>query len=125
MDIEATGSMLFVKDFDRMVQFYEEQLGLKADLRASMDGWRKYNLGSGSFALHAIPPAFADHIEIADPAEVRQGAAFKPVFIVRDLAAACTELSGAGVSPLNPETTDLDARVDFADPEGNVFQLST
>ena len=123
MQIVGIANILFVKDFDRMTAFYEEHLGLEAEPSA-FDGWRRYPVGSGSFALHAIPSPYADSISIDDPPTVREGTPVKPIFFVADVAAAREELTSRGVRRANADAGLSDELDDFVDPEGNVFQIA-
>lgn len=122
VQIVGIANMLFVKDFERMTAFYEETLGLEPEVSA-FDGWRRYPVGSGSFALHAIPSPYADSIVIDDPPAVREGTPLKPIFFVADLAAARKELIQRGVRPLHEDAPSGEFD-DFVDPEGNVFQIA-
>ena len=116
------GTILFVKHFDRMVRFYADTLGLKAEEEQA--GWMLFALGDSRFALHAIPPEYAEDIQIDDPPAARWETPFKPVFYVEDLATAVSALLEQQVTPAQSDVERMHGRVDFVDPEGNVFQIA-
>lgn len=74
--------------------------------------------------VHAIPPAIAADIVIADPPVPRDGAAFKFFFTVRSLADAASHAPALGGRVL-PETWQGPGFLvrNTVDPEGNIFQL--
>src|SRR5262245_8402987 len=57
-------ALVFVKDLARMTAFYRDALGLRLVPGASEDGWVELDAGGARLGLHAIPPAYADHIVI-------------------------------------------------------------
>ena len=123
MKLKGMGNILFVKDFEKMAEFYENVLNLNSDVNEK--GWRKYTVGGGTFALHAIPKGIADAIQISNPPRAREETPFKPVFQVDDLPNARNELLSAGVKPLYPNSKPNNQRLDLLDPEGNVFQITS
>ena len=81
MDIEAQGHILFVKDFEKMKNFYSDTLGFEAEPESELEGWVVFKTGSSRFCLHAIPEEYAQDIEIDDPPKIREGT---PVVSDRD-----------------------------------------
>lgn len=115
--------MLFVKDFDRMVEFYRDVIGLAPQGDAS-PGWQVFDAGECSFALHAIPEDIAKDIVIDDPPRARQDVPTKVTFYAEDPRAVREELAAQGM-PMGQihEFEDI-VFVDGTDPEGNVIQFS-
>lgn len=74
--------MLYVRDFDRMKQFYTDMLGVKPTNQDWTDVWATFDTGSVRFALHAIPSETAKHIEIASPPSPRETVPVKLIFEV-------------------------------------------
>ncbi len=122
VNIVGQGTILFVTHFDRMVRFYTDTLGLVP--KEEHVGWIQFALGDSHFALHAIPPEYAEDIQIGDPPAVRWETPFKPVFHVEDLATAVSALLEQQVAPAQSDVELSHGRVDFVDPEGNVFQIA-
>jgi predicted enzyme related to lactoylglutathione lyase len=115
-------AMVFAKDVARMTAFYRDGLGLAVVPAESSEGWVVFDAGGARFALHAIPPAIASGIAIADPPLAREDTPIKLVFGVAELAAASDRVAKAGGTLLparNPRSRDA------LDPEGNVIQLWT
>lgn len=113
-------AMIFVKRIDLMTTFYRDGLGLKVLPRKSEEGFVVFDAGGATLALHAIPPAIAKTIEIADPPVTRSDTALKLIFEVPDVAAARTHLARHGA--IMSEPTDWGG-CNGADPEGNVFMI--
>ncbi len=122
MKVLGLGNILFVKDFDKMVRFYEGVMNLEPVARER--GWRQYAIGDATFSLHAIPEHIANTIDIADPPIVRGDTPFKPVFHVADFPAAKQRLLASGAWLLDPSSASSHQRLDLLDPEGNVFQIT-
>ena len=114
-------ALIYVKDLDRMAAFYNRVLGLKPVNETRTDTWVEFEAGGARLALHAIPTAIAELIEIASPPEAREDMPIKLIFAVEDLDAECDSLSSSGV----PLTRRPWGAADGLDPEGNVFQIST
>lgn len=114
-------AMIFAKDMERMVSFYEKGCGLKPVKGRAADGWVEFDAGGARFAIHAIPEKIAATIEITCPPRPRSETPIKLVFGVTDLEEARTQLSrhGATMSEINRWGS-----CDGLDPEGNVFQIS-
>jgi catechol 2,3-dioxygenase-like lactoylglutathione lyase family enzyme len=113
-------AMIFVKDLDRMAEFYGQTLGLKPRAETRTDAWVEFDAGNATLALHAIPPHLADRIEISSPPQVREKNPTKIVFAVEDVQSERARLEALGVTMvLRPWGT-----CDGVDPEGNVFQIA-
>jgi catechol 2,3-dioxygenase-like lactoylglutathione lyase family enzyme len=109
-------AMLYVKDFERAVHFYEELLGLEANPDTRTDNWVEFP----GLSLHAIPPHSADEIEIADPPEPREDYPVKLIFAVDNVEAEFERLGALGVEvQMRPW-----GACDVLDPEGNILQIS-
>lgn len=80
----------------------------------------EFEAGGVSLSLHAIPAQFAETIELATPAEAREGTPIKLVFEADDLAAARAHLIAHGAVMFEPRAW---GGCDGLDPEGNVFQI--
>ena len=107
-------AMIFVKDLDRMVTFYNETLGLKVIEETRLGNFVEFDAGGTRFALHAIPRETADQIEISSPPKPREKCPVKLTF-----EAEVTRLQGLGVTIIERPWGARDA----VDPEGNIFGL--
>ncbi len=113
--------ILFVKDFEPMVVFYRECLGLSLVEGAETPGWAELEAGGLRLALHAIPGEVAQRIALETPARAREETPIKLVFVASDVAAERNRLVSLGVriSEMKPW-----GGCDGIDPEGNVFQIA-
>ncbi len=127
MEFELARAIVFARDMDAMVAFYQGVLGLEEVItKDTGEGWRVFRAGTMELALHAIPAPIAAEIRIADPPEARSSAVTKLVFRVDDLAGTRRALQAQGATEVHQEfLSDPPVRCDFLDPEGNVFQISS
>ena len=102
-----------------MAAFYSEILGLTPMEETRSDVWVEFDTGSTRLALHAIPAAIADRIEISDPPKAREDNPVKLNFEVEDVAAECVRLEALGVTIVHRAWGGYDG----IDPEGNVFGI--
>jgi len=116
--------VVFAKNKRRVSAFYRRTLGLRPVEEVPTHDLLR---GPGLEVLvHAIPRRHAVGIRIARPPEVREEAAFKPAFTVRDLGAAraAAKATGGFLKPAAAAWTHRGAIVlDGWDPEGNVVQF--
>src|SRR5262245_17249744 len=110
-------AILFVKDFERMLAFYRDTLGLRAAEGDGTPGWAELDAGGARLALHAIPNGIARNISIADPPKPREETPIKLVFVVADVAAERVRLASLGVQMMDG---GVSGGCDGLDPEGNV-----
>jgi catechol 2,3-dioxygenase-like lactoylglutathione lyase family enzyme len=101
--------ILFTGQMDAMSEFYGEVLGLK--LIAEEKGWREFEAGSATIALHSGP---------SSPG--RKGP--KIVFHAGDVAALRETLVGRGAKFGKVRQGDVFCLCDGKDPDGNPIQLS-
>jgi predicted enzyme related to lactoylglutathione lyase len=113
-------AMVFAKDMERMMAFYEEALGLRYLAEESSEGWAVFDSGGARLALHAIPAAIAEDITITDPPQARSDTAIKLVFAAADLEQARARLVAHGAVMFDSRASGY---CDGLDPEGNVFQI--
>jgi catechol 2,3-dioxygenase-like lactoylglutathione lyase family enzyme len=113
-------AMIFVKRLDLMTAFYRDGLGLRPLPDRSEEGFAVFDAGGTHLALHAIPPALAKTIQIADPPEARADTPIKLFFEVDDLAEARAHLARRGAIMSEPNSW---GGCDGLDPEGNVFTI--
>ena len=102
-----------------MTAFYRNALGLLFLAAESAEGWAVFDAGGLKLALHAIPPAIAANIEIADPPDARGETPIKLFFKCDDLDTARAHLLSHGAVMFEPKY----GRCDGLDPEGNVFSI--
>ena len=112
-------TMLYVKDLARMASFYEGLFGVPPTVARPDDGWVEFDVGSSSFALHAVPPHVAELIEISVPPEIREDTPYKVVVEVTDVAGALVRLHADGAIVIERPW----GGTDLVDPEGNVVGL--
>jgi predicted enzyme related to lactoylglutathione lyase len=113
-------TILFVKDLQRLAEFYHEGLGLPVIDAPMAPGWLEFDAGGVRLALHSLPPRLARQLEITNPPRAREEAPLKLVFEVDDLDAARRRLVQHGATMFEPRSTGV---CDGLDPEGNVFSL--
>ena len=114
-----TGAVLFARRVDQVAAFYSHVLGLR---EANRDD-DHILLESPGFQLvvHRIPGHSTTTIDVAEPPVRRAGAAFKPVFFVRNLASVRAIASAQGGTMEPPEMEwSFDGVVvcDAVDPRG-------
>ena len=116
------GCLVYALDLSRLAGFYEAVLGMER-LHATEE---IVVLQSPDFQLlvHAIPPQYAEGIEIWSPPELRKNTALKFFFTVPSLEEAAIQLDalGGGFSGGTWDGPGFKVRNAF-DPEGNIFQL--
>lgn len=115
--------ILFAKDFDRMVAFYRDVIGLAPQGDAE-PGWQDFDAGGCAFALHALPEHVTQEIVIEDPPQPRSASWTKVVFHAEDPGAVREELVAAGLQMGELHQFGEMIFVDCTDPEGNIIQFS-
>jgi extradiol dioxygenase family protein len=116
--------MPYVEDFPGMRNFYEQLLQASPVNTEWTDTWALFDLGSSSFALHAIPPQYANEIEISSPPEPCASSQAKLVFAVDDVQIDRKRLEAVGVSILQRQWQEATGEFDGIDPEGNIFAVA-
>jgi extradiol dioxygenase family protein len=111
--------MIYVKDLQRMREFYGEMLGAKPVNPNSTDTWAEFDAGGARFALHAISPDIARQIEISSPPEAREKDPVKLVFEVDSVESERARLESLGITMVQRPWGSWDG----IDPEGNVFGI--
>lgn len=118
------GAVVYAKDLDRMVAFYEGALVLEVE-QANV-GFALLRCGDNVVTIVQAPPHVAATFEVADPPERREDNPVKLSFAVPSIDAvrlAAAELGGI-IDPPGSEWTFGSVRVcDGHDPEGNVVQV--
>lgn len=115
--------MLYVKDLERMKRFYGAMLGVEPTNQDWTDVWATFETGGARFALHAIPPEIAEHIEVASPPAPREKEPVKLIFEVPDVESERARLESLGIRMWRRPWQQLGEACDAVDPEGNVFQI--
>ncbi len=118
------GAVVYAKDLDRMVAFYEGVLALEVE--PAGDGFALLRCGDTVVTIVQAPPHVAATFEVADPPERREENPVKLSFAVSSIDAvrrAATSFGGA-IDPPDSEWTFGSVRVcDGHDPEGTVIQV--
>lgn len=115
------GFVIYAKNKKRVSAFYRRTLGLSlVEEESTHDVLR----GPGvEIVVHAIPPQYAAEIVIAKPPKPREESAFKPTFVVADLAVVRAAAKATG-GFLKPRASAWEWNgmlvLDGWDPEGNV-----
>jgi catechol 2,3-dioxygenase-like lactoylglutathione lyase family enzyme len=117
--VRLNRTMLYVKDFPRMVAFYTEILGLKPIEETRMENWVEFNSGDARFSLHAIPPGIAKDIEISSSPRARVTTPLKLSFEVEDATRERDRLRDLGVTLIMRAWGSWDV----VDPEGDIFGI--
>ena len=115
-------AILFTKDFQGMLAFYRDLLGLTVVGRQESPGWVELDAGGTRLALHAIPDEIARRITLESPARAREETPIKLVFVVSDVGAERARLISLGVRMSEVRAW---GGCDGVDPEGNVFQIAS
>lgn len=100
--------ILFTRQMEAMTVFYRDVLGLKQV--TDEKGWREFDAGGLTVALHSGPPA-------------PKSKGPKLVFYAKDVAAAREALVARGAKFGKVGSGDI-VLCDGRDPEGNAIQLS-
>lgn len=116
------GVVLYVKNMERVAQFYAQLLGLQEKNR--LPGWVALASAAFQLELHAIPADIAERIHISMPPQRRENVALKFFVTVPSLADAGAIADSLGGALLQAAWAGPDFRACNAmDCEGNVFQL--
>jgi predicted enzyme related to lactoylglutathione lyase len=122
--MHLNGAVLFVKDLQRMRDFYGRMLQKKPLNEEWTDSHALFDLNGDRFVLHAIPDEYACDIRIASPPEARERNPVKIIFAVEDVPSERSRLAGMGVTMLQRPWQNPTESCDGVDPEGNVFQIA-
>jgi predicted enzyme related to lactoylglutathione lyase len=122
--MHLSGAILFVKDFQRMRDFYAGMLQTRPLNEEGTGSYALFDLNGGRFVLHAIPDEYACDIKIASPPEARERNPVKVVFAVEDVSSERSRLAAIGVTMLQRPWQNPTESCDGVDPEGNVFQIA-
>jgi predicted enzyme related to lactoylglutathione lyase len=117
-------SMLYVKDFARMREFYANMLQARPINAEWQNTWALFDVGGTGFALHAIPGEHAKKTELFSPPPKREHSAVKLIFAVEDLPAERARLEAMGMTTVQRSWQESAESCDCIDPEGNVFQIA-
>lgn len=114
--------MIFARDVERMTVFYQALFATEPSSQDSSPGFVVFDLGGTRFALHAIPPEFAEDIVIEEPPLARTDTPIKLIFTTADLDAACSRVfeNGGLILPARGQRSRQ-----ALDPEGNVFAIES
>lgn len=115
--------MLYVKDLERMKQFYGQLLRFQPSNDDSTGVWAVFQNGGVQFALHAVPSHIAASIEITSPPEPRENDPVKLIFEVEDVEAERERLDSIGIRTLRRPWQQTGKAFDAIDPEGNILQI--
>jgi catechol 2,3-dioxygenase-like lactoylglutathione lyase family enzyme len=117
--------VLFVDDFDLMMEFYNKKVGLPVRLRA--DGYAEFAVEGSKFALltRARAVELVGQKHTARPAAGAHDAAV--TILVEDVDRLYRDLSARGVEFLSPPADRLwgQRTAVFCDPEGHLIEVGT
>jgi len=112
LDVKLVEVVLYVRDMERAIRFYRDELGLKLDFES--EGWTTFRTGACTLALHAT--------EQREPGTAEPD----PTFLVADPDSERARLAGAGVEVTEIREPVIGLRVfDARDPDGNRFSLES
>jgi predicted enzyme related to lactoylglutathione lyase len=120
MVLELHRAILFVKDLDRMTEFYTEGFGLRPDPSSAEKGWIVLESNVAALGLHVVPPAIGKNITIDGPPKARQNTPTKLCFCTDDINRSRHHLITCGAHMFEVKPWGCDG----IDPEGNVFQIN-
>lgn len=121
MKAELSRLILFVDDIEKMSAFYREVLGLDV-LPGGTDGFVCFSAGASQVCLHSLP---AEYRSDGGDYPKREDTYVKFVFYSADVEADRQYLLGRGVRMNETVRYDEIELCDGADPEGNIFQISS
>jgi catechol 2,3-dioxygenase-like lactoylglutathione lyase family enzyme len=121
MKAELSRLILFVDDIERMSYFYEGVLGLEK-LPGGTDGFVCFSAGASQVCLHSLP---AEYRSNGGEYPQREDTYVKFVFHSTDVAADRQHLLDNGVRMNEVVRYGEMEFCDGADPEGNIFQISS
>ena len=111
MALEVIKNVIWVKDMDRAIEFYERLFGLS--LKFQTDHWSELTFGESIVALHG---------ERSDGA-VDTGLSFQ-VSDAEETVEHCTELGGRVVAPPKQRPGEPIILAHIEDPEQNVLMVT-
>ncbi len=121
MKTEFSRLILFVDDIDRMSDFYGGVLGLDK-LDGGDSGFVCFSAGAGQVCLHSLPPQYRTSSEEYPK---REDTHVKFVFSSDDIERDRQFLLEKGIRMGDKVRYGLVEFCDGADPEGNIFQISS
>lgn len=115
--------MVFVKDLERMVEFYGKVFAL-GRRNTSDAGYVEMVAGEEVVvALHSLPADIASQITIESPPAWRDESATKMCFDAADLGAQRQAILDHGGQAKDPWAWEQTHFCECTDPEGNVIQI--
>jgi predicted enzyme related to lactoylglutathione lyase len=117
-------SMLYVRDFARMREFYGQMLRAQPINTEWTDSWALFDLGGTGFALHAIPGEHADKGVLSSPPLKREQSPVKLIFAVEDISAERARLEAMGITVFQRSWQESAESCECIDPEGNILQIA-
>lgn len=123
--LEVARVILFAKDMNAMLAFYEGILGLeRLSSPEDSEDFVSLNAGGIQISLHKIPQRYARNIEITEPPIPREEVPMKVAFRVANVDEIRAKLESHGVEMRKVQKGGTVCFCDGIDPEGNIFQIS-
>ena len=123
--LEAARVILFAKDMNAMLAFYEGILGLeRLSSPEDNEDFVSLNAGGIQISLHKIPQRYAKNIKITNPPVAREDVPMKVAFRVENVDEMRARLESQGVKMRKIQSGGNVCFCDGIDPEGNIFQIS-
>lgn len=109
-----------------MIRFYEGAFGLTAR-RTGDAGFVVMEAldGGAGVALHALPAAIAERVQVSSPPRWRDDTAYKLCFATDDLEGLRAAIVAHGGQAKEPWAWEGTRFCECTDPEGNVVQIFT
>jgi uridine kinase/predicted enzyme related to lactoylglutathione lyase len=124
MGRHEAGAVLFTVNLRKLANFYEQVIGMHV-VKTATDHV-VLEVGTFRLTLHQIPEQYAKSIVISATPVVRENAAIKLSFRVKDISRSrrtASELGGLVNGPDREWSNEEATTCDGHDPDGNVFQL--
>jgi predicted enzyme related to lactoylglutathione lyase len=116
-------AFVFASDLERVAAFYAGAFAMRRE-PSSDAGFVIMRAASGAdLAIHALPPAIAAQIDLADPPRWRDDTAYKICFETDDLAGQRALILKHGGQAKQPWSWEGAEFCECTDPEGNVVQI--
>ena len=112
--------LLFVHDMEKEVAFWGETVGLPLTARHG-DAFAEFDMGGGRrLGLHSGVASVASEKDPHPP----QAGGYIPAFTCDDIESAAKRPEGWGVALISRQDQPYALILTYADPEGNLFELT-
>lgn len=122
--LNKPSAVIFAKNLAKLVSFYEQLVPMT--VLHSYQDYTVLDSQTMQLVIHAIPPQFAEQLDITEPPELRTNMPIKLCIPVASLATARATAANVGGQLYAPEQewqAGSFRACDGYDPEGNIIQF--